>query len=352
MNRGAIVALAFASLVLAACDDGAAVLLQGEPVRPVRLETVGPVDELESRRFVGRVDAVSTVDLSFQVAGRIVEIPVQQGAIVPKGGLIAALDPTDFELALRQAEAQKELAEKDLHRKQQLIGNKTVSQAVFDQAETEFRVRSVAVDNARRNLSFARIEAPFDALVTRRLVDPFTNVQPHANIVRVQDITELRVHFNVPESLVLVSQGRDRFKVEAEFPNSGGRRFALEYREHATQPDAVAQTYQVTYGMPRTDDLNILPGMTVTVIASPREDKPQTVLSVPVSALGTDEKGRFRAWVYDATSGTVRARPVDVGPIANHRVPVLSGLSRGETIVTAGVHLLRDGMAVRPLTAD
>lgn len=342
-----VLASAASLLLLSACgdtppDDDEAGL------RPVRVMTVGAGDALTSRRFVGRVDAVSTVDLSFQVGGRIAELPVQQGSVVPAGRLIAALDPADYRLALREAEVQREQASRDLERQRTLLERGTVSPAAFDQAKTQYDLAEVALDNARRNLSYTRITAPFDALVTRRLVDRHTNVQPNTTVVRVQDVTELRVHINVPEHLVRISSETSLFDVSAFFSQHPDQPFKLEYREHETEPDAVTQTYQVSFGMPRPEDFNVLPGMTVTVEIRTHGAQGDTRFQVPVGALDMTAEGEFRVWVYDPEQRTVSPRPVEVGLLGLDQATVIDGLQAGDMLVTAGTVFLRDGMRVRP----
>lgn len=348
---GRALACAAALLTLAACGETEPPEVQPEP-RAVRLETVGAAQRPAQRRFVGRIEALSTVDLSFRVPGRVVELPVVQGTVVAKGGLIAALDPADYRLAVREAEVQRNLVSRDLARKRTLAERQVVSRATLDAAEAEMGLRDVAHSNARRNLGYTRIEAPYDALITRRLVDNYTNVQAGQEVVRVQDVTELRVHVSIPEDLIGLVQQAERFAIEAQLPAYPDRTFPLEYREHATEPDRVAQTYAVQFGLERPGGGDILPGMTAAVLVRARgEGLAGRPLDLPESALDTGPGGAFRAWVFHPEDGVVRPRPVEVGSVAGGRVPVLTGLQAGEQVVTAGVHLLSEGMAVRPAEA-
>ncbi len=319
-----------------------------EPLRPVRLHQVGDGTLSAVRHFVGRVDAVSTVDLSFQVGGRIIELPVQQGSIVPVGSLIAALDPADYRLALQEAELQLDQAGRDLERNQSLYERGSISRASLDQAETAHSLRRVALDTARRNLAYTRITAPFAALVTRRLVDPFINVQSGAEIVRVQNVDEFRVHINVPENLMSALENPDAIIAEAVFQSHPEQPVALVYREHETEPDAVAQTYRVTFGMARQQDMNVLPGMTVTVRVRAAVAAASDLHEVPQSAIDSDETGAFRVWVYDPVSNEVSARPVKLLGVNEDGLALLAGLNGDEQIVSAGLHLLHNGMRVMP----
>ncbi len=81
---------------------------------------------------------------------------------------------------------------------------------MLDQAETTYKLSQVALSTAQRNLAYTRITAPFDALVSQRLIDNYTNVGVYQPIVRVQDLTELRVRINIPEHMVkLLGQTAD-----------------------------------------------------------------------------------------------------------------------------------------------
>lgn len=335
-------------ILLSACNNNP----QTEPevVRTVRVETVAISEALAQRRFVGRVDAAETVDLSFQVGGRLAELPVREGTIVAKGQLIAALSPTDFRLAEREAAAQFEFAKLDVERKRNLAATDTIPKVMLDEAETAFKLRRVALDNARNNLSYTRIAAPFDALVTRRLLDNHTHVGPHQPVVRIQDVSTLKVKINLPEDLIKYISAADLLTIEAVFPGKTGKRLPLRYLEHATEADAVAQTYEVTLALQRPVDIAVLPGMTVSVeIDSPFSNGSREI-TIPVSAIDTDAEGKTRVWLFDPENETVSPHPVEIGAIAAKRVPVKSGLKGGEQLVTAGGHLLHDGMSVRRFT--
>ncbi len=331
----------------AQAEDGAA----PESSLPVRVEVVGEASGTATRHFVGRLEAVSTVDLSFEVGGRLAKLPVREGQVVSKGDLVAALDPTDFELAVRQAEVQRTLALKELARYRKLLKRDNVSQQAFDRAQADFSLRDVALDQARRNLDYATIEAPFRALVTRRLIDNFSAVQPKQNIVRIQNVTEIRVAIHVPEQLIHLTENVNAINAVAVFPFAKNFELPLEYREHETEPDPVTQTYKVTFGapipenVPSPDKKTILPGMTCSVRIQLAENKPDAV-SVPLSAVDTDSKGGTRVWVLDKEKSTAAPHPVTLGPVRSERVVILQGLKKGETIVTAGTRLLHEGVRV------
>lgn len=320
-------------------------------ISSVRVETLGELSPAISRSFVGRVDAVSNVNLSFQVTGRLINLPVKQGRLLPKGSLLAELDATDYKLALEQAKVRLKQAQRDVDRKRLLLKSNSVPRAIVDEASDQLRLAELGVESATRNLSYTRLEAPSDVLITRRLADRYVNLAAGTPVVRVQDVTELRAHISVPEDLVRLVSNPDLIQAKLLLPNNEDAFIALEYREHATEPDPVVQTYQVTFGFERPEQLNLLPGMTVTVVvtADPLLHKANQ-LDVALSALNTANDGSYYLWVFNSEIGQVSKRKVKVGKINGERVELLSGAIAGEQVITSGGSHLREGMKVKPFS--
>ncbi|TGY90408.1 efflux RND transporter periplasmic adaptor subunit [Marinicauda algicola] len=338
-------------LLIAACSGQTAET--DAPLKAAKIEAVMPADAPSRREFVGRVEARLTVDLAFQVPGRLADFPVSEGEIVPEGTLIARLETQDFERALREAQVQLQQAEQNLERVRTLHERGITADAALEEARTAYDLRAVALDMARQNLDYATMTAPFEGLVSRRLVDNFSTVAAGQPIARLQDLSELRVAISVPESLIATLDREAEREVVARFPFLPEQSFPLEYRELIAEPDQASQTYTVLLALPDDVPANILPGMTATVEVRLDEaaDEDAGVL-IPVSALTTTPQGSFEAWVYDPVSGAVSARPVVTGPVSGDLILVRSGLEAGELIVTAGVNALHEGMKVRPLASQ
>ncbi|PAU75513.1 efflux transporter periplasmic adaptor subunit [Halomonas salipaludis] len=333
------------ALVLTACTEGGTSTDNESVIRPVRVENAMSLPA-PSHRFVARVEAASTVDLAFRVDGQLLEQGPREGALVPHGETLAMLDTTDFELALRQVETRHGQARREYERLRRLHTQNAASTASFEQAEAEFHTQTVALEQARRQLAYARLEAPFDALVTRRLAEPFATVAANTPILRVQDMSELRLRFHVPERLSALLEHPEAYRMEAIFEAAPERRFPVRYREHRPQADPVGQSYPVSVALPRPDSLELLPGMTANLVVTRLDSEPSGV-TVPLAALDPGNDGEMRVWQFDPESQTVTPRSVTLGAALPDRVTVLDGLAAGEPIVTSGTHLLRDGMRVR-----
>ena len=331
-------AVAFAFLI---CQP---LTLAAQPT-PAILQEVTPIAGGGERVFFGRVKARQTVDLAFQVGGQILQLPIDEGQPIAEGALIGELDLEPFELSLARARAQLEQAQEDLDRLSRLSGS-TVSQVTIDDAETSVELNTIAVRDAERALKLATLRAPFDGIVARRIVPNFTTTGAGNPVVRLHDMSDLRVEIEVPE--VLFQQaGRDPdVMLEVEFAASD-KRYDLEFREVVAETTQIGQSFRLTLGMAPPDDLFVLPGASATVYARPSDAAP--LLIIPASALIFDPSGNASVMVFEpagADVGTVERRAIEIAASGSGAVQVIAGLESGEEIVAAGAPLLKDGEEV------
>jgi multidrug efflux pump subunit AcrA (membrane-fusion protein) len=323
MNRLRFLSIAALAALAAAC--GAPEPPAAEPVRAARIEAARPAEAASVREFVGRVEARLTVDLAFQVGGRLADFPVSEGQIIEDGAQVAALQTQDFERAVRTAEVQLQQARQNLDRVRTLHDRGIAADAALDEAQTAHDLR---------------------------LVDNFTTVAAGQPVARLQDVSELRVAIQVPESVLAMVDETDPREMTARFPFLPDQTFPLEFRELVAEPDRASQTYTALFALPADIPANILPGMTASVRIIIEPDAPvadRTSALIPVSALSPTPDGGFIVWVFDPRQGAVTSRSVALGPVTGETVRVDEGLRPGEQIVTAGVNALYEGMAVRPL---
>jgi RND family efflux transporter MFP subunit len=264
--------------------------------------------------------------------------------------LVAALESKDFELAVREAQVQLQLARQDLERKQQVLQQKGIARSVVDDAKSNYELQRVRLEKARESLADARLLAPFDAFVTRRYVDNFVNVRAGEKIVKLNDLHHLLVIANIPENLLATVTAEQVIGINAEFDFALGTRFPLAQYETRGEADSVAQTYEVSFTMDRPTQPNILPGMTASVKVELREisgSAPVTV--IPTSALVNDPDAGFFVWIFDPDSRLVARRNVTVETPQEQGVPVTAGLEGGDLVVATGANQLLDGMQIRVL---
>lgn len=347
-----IAALSFA-IWLSGCSQNDAPAISDSP-RPVKTVVVETPDEGGVRRFPGRIDALNKAELGFRVAGTIQELPVKEGDSVEEGQLLVALDPTDYEIAAKDAQAAFDRAKNDYDRAQELVGKGFISRSDFDAKEAEFKRAEVALDQANQNLAYTRLTASFAGTVAERYVERFEEVQAKQPVLAIQDNAQLVVRIDVPENIILRIRPsgdraqRRRIPVTASFDSQPGQTFDLSLREIATRADAKTQTFEVTYTLPAPEDFIVLPGMTATVTADfTKVEAREVVYYLPATAVAADASLSPFVWVVDEGAMTVQKNPITVGRMSGWSIEVTGGLEPGNRVVTAGVGALAEGMKVR-----
>ena len=323
-------------------DTGRTGAVAVELARAARAETT------RTRDFVGRVAALDVVDLAFQVSGQIVELPVSEGERRAEGALIARLDTVDFELALEHARATAELAEIGFRRASELAQREVAAQARLDQARADRTQAEISLREAERRLDQATITAPFDALVARVIAAPFSNTTPSQPVVRLQDVSEMRVIVSLPEEIAALARADSAsFAFSATFPAAPGYEAALALREFVTEADPVAQTYQVEFAITDAVDPRLLPGMSAKVTGVPDTGSEAAPVVVPVGAVDTTGDSGPRVWRVDPETSEVAPREVTLGLPRRGHIVVLEGLAPGDRVVAAGWTGLTEGARVR-----
>jgi RND family efflux transporter MFP subunit len=337
--------------VLTGCAEEE-VIEAGVQVRPVKTIVVGDGAASGIRNFPGKVDALRRVDLAFRVSGTLKELPVKENDEVTRGQTVAALDPADFRTRLADREATFGRLERDYARAQELIKENFISRSDFDRIEADYRSAKAALDQARLDLSYTELKAPFDGIIARRAVQNFEEVQAKQAILALRDLSLLEVKFGVPEGIVqrlTETPESEVIPVTATFDSAPDQAFALTFREFANTADPATQTFEATFVLPRPEGLEVLPGMTANVSVDLSAFFEGEAYFVPVTAVTADPALGPHVWVVDERTGQVSARPVTLGRMSGASIEVFEGINPGERVVTAGTGYLGEGMQVELL---
>ena len=325
------------------------------PVRPVKLHQVSAESQGAVRQFPAVVAPTERASLTFRVSGKLVQLIARPGQMVEKGELLARLDDTDFKLKLDQAKARFELAQTQFVRAEQLIAQKLVSQAVFDEAKAQLQVAQADLSTAETALSYTRLEAPFAGNISRLLVENHENVAAQQGIMELQVRDQVDVVIQVPEDVISNVRKDFDYQPEVVFDSHPQYRYRARIREWDTQADPATNSFKVVFSMPTPTEFNVLSGMTANVIAeiSKISTAYTDALFIPASAIFMPAdvslaRQQSYVWVYDANTGSVSKRQVSVSSLTSAGAAVTAGLAAGEQVVSAGVQQLTEGQKVRP----
>lgn len=347
-------ALALA-LALAGCNKPAEKV---EEIRPVRAIKMTPAATDTVAEFSGEIRARYESRLGFRVGGKIVQRKVDVGAVVKKGDVLMRLDPQDLQLAQSQAnaalgaaESSLSLAKAELARYKELRDKNFVSQAVLDSKESAYRSALAARDQAsaalrtqRNQTGYGNLVADVDGVVTGIDAETGQVVAAGTPVVRVAQLGEKEIVISIPEDQV--DALRRVSDVTVRTWANPTQSLPGKLRELSPVADTATRTYTARISIPKAP-ADIRLGMTAYVTFSASTAKP--MLKVPLTAL-VQNQGGSAVWVVE--NGTVKLTPVQLAAPSGNDMLVASGIESGQTVVTAGVNLLKPGQKVTVLEAD
>jgi membrane fusion protein, multidrug efflux system len=314
---------------------------------------------------LGNVQAFYTAKITARVDGQLERVAFVEGQLVKKGDLLAQIDPRPLQAALDQATgmqakdaAQLDSAKRDLQRYMVLAPQNLTSQQVLDtqralvaQLEAQLKVDQGAIDNARTQLAYTSITAPFSGRTGIRAVDPgnIVHATDTTGIVVVTQMQPISIVFTLPEDAVLqINQALAAGEVGVA-ALSRDDRTQLDTGTLAlidNEIDPTTGTVRLKATFPNAHDA-LWPGqfVNVRVLLHQRRD----AVTLPTTAVERGPNGLF-AYVVKADS-TVEVRPIKTAEDIEGFTVVTEGLQSGERVVTTNQYRLQPGAHVRTVAA-
>ena len=345
------ISLSVAASVLSACTKPTPA---EEPVRAVKVITVGADAQHTNPEYSGEVRARVESRLGFRVAGKIIRRRVELGQKVRAGDVLAQLDPQDYKLIADSARAQlaaaatnRDLAAADFRRFKDLREQNFISSAELERRETTLKAAQAQFEQAQAQLSgqgnqltYTNLVADVSGVVTAVDAEVGQVVAAGTPIVRIAQEGARDVMFSVPEDKVQAVRVGSAAQVQRW---ASQQTLRGTVREVAASADPVTRTYSVKLTM---DGKDVLPlGATVTVTAAAFAHGDTPLIKLPTSALLRDGNGSA-VWLLDSATMTVKLKPIDIATADGNAVVVRSGLEPGMQVVVAGVHVLQPGQKV------
>lgn len=311
----------------------------GGMAMPVEATTVESGTATLDINAVGSLRANESVIIRAEIPGRITDIHFSEGQTVQQGAPLVNLDASEFQAQLAESATSVKLNNLNFKRAQEMAEKKLLSRQSYDEAQAKLAQSRASQAFYEARLAKTKLHAPFAGVLGLRQVSPGEYVQAGQDIVNLEDISSLKLDFNVPESyLAKVQQDQDvEVRVDA-YPEQvfRGKIYAINPRI-----DEKTRTLLLRAVIPNPDG-RLRPGMfaRVSLILERRAN----ALLVPEQALvpkGTDQV------IYRVNDGKALPVKVTIGQRRDGKVEIIAGLNAGDTIVVAGQAKLRDGMPVK-----
>jgi RND family efflux transporter MFP subunit len=352
--------------LLAACS--------GTAQLPARVPTAVKVTQMKPQaagggsRYAATINAASRVELAFRMGGYVEQIgqvkgvdgklrEVQEGDRVPKGMQLARVRLQDYEqklseanAALSEASASRAQTERDYERASRLFGSGSISRAEMDVSKARMqssraRVQGSAarVAEAQSAMGDASLVSPFEGVILKRNLETGALVAPGLPCFSIADTTKVKVLFGVADSELEKLKVGSVQNVSTEAFR--GRVFKGQISRIAPAADAKSHVFEVEVTIPNPgDELKV--GMTaaLSLPTAPGEGPAPLVPLTAVVRSATNAEGFA---VYVVKDQVAHLRDVELGGFVGNSIPVKSGLTEGESVVTMGATLLSDGQTVQ-----
>jgi RND family efflux transporter MFP subunit len=316
-----------------------------------------PVRQAELARTLevsGTLVAVNSAFVKARVAAEVKSVAVREGDPVRVGQLLAQLDPTEFDLRLRQAEqqaqaarAQVEIAQRALQNSRSLVTQGFISATALENAvsteagaQATLQAALAAVDLARKARGDATVTAPIAGFVAQRLVQPGERVPVDARLIEIVDLSRLELQATVPPENA--AQLRVGSTARLQVDGIDGSVPALVVR---INPSAQAGSRSVVAYL----ELTPLPGLRQGLFARGSiELERRRALLLPPSAVRNDQA---QPYALRLEGERVAQRTLQLGARGlsgtDEAVEVLDGLAEGDRVLSGSLGAVRDGAQVR-----
>jgi len=344
-------ALALGAALLAGCSRQEAA---PEPIRSVKVITVG-IDAFQAtHEFAGEVKPRVESRLGFRVGGKMIKRQAEVGQRVKTGDVLAQLDARDYQLAADAAHAQvnaaqtnRDLAAADFKRYAALREQNFISGAELERRETTLKAAQAQLDQAKAQLAsqgnqatYANLVADAPGVITAVEAESGQVVNPGMTVVRVAVDGPRDVVFSVPEDKISAVKAGTDVAVRVWSDN---RDVKGKVREVAAAADPVTRTFPIKVSLDAGANVSL--GTTVYVSPQSLSMVGTPVIKLPTSALRKEGNGTA-VWVLDKQTMTVKSQPVQIATADGNEAVIASGLLPGMLVVSAGVHVLSPGQKV------
>jgi membrane fusion protein (multidrug efflux system) len=314
-----------------------------KPGLPVKAERVKVADVQSDVTAVGTLLAADSVVIRPEIAGRVVGLHFQEGQVVARGAKLVTLDPAEYRARVAGSSADARVQSQRYERAKELLDQNFISKEALDVARGNMDRALAQQQQDEALLSKTIIVAPFSGIVGLRQISPGAYVRAGDDIVRLENVSSVKLDFRVPEAYLSKLKPNQEVSVKTDaFPNDTfkGRIFALE-------PGVDEKTRTVLARALIPNQQNKLRAGMFARVNVLLETRPDAIL-VPEEAIWPQGRDTF---VYRVVDGKAMLTKIELGVRRPGEVEVVKGLGATDMVVTDGQMKLKDGAPVTVMPA-
>ena len=328
-------------LLMASCGSKSK---EKQDIQSVRVEKVMPNDEKNLLQYPGKVKAAQDINISFRVSGTIDKIHVKDGEYVKEGQLLAEMDPTDYEIQLKGTEAKYKEVKAEADRVIALYKTGGTTPNNYDKAVYGLEQITALYNHHKDQLAYTRLYAPFNGYIQKHVFEAHETVGAGMPVLAMISSGVPEVEINLPAAEYIRRGQFSRYHCTFElYPNQifPLKLIGITRKANANQLYTMRLLLDAK-GLPMPS-----PGMN-TMVSIFYDDDADHSMQVPGgSVLHKDDKSYV--YIYQADKSCVNLCEVSmVKALSNGRYIVNSDqLKPGDTVVSAGIHFIKDGETVK-----
>lgn len=343
MKRGLFITSLILGLITSSCGNDE---VQKETIPNVKTDIVQLCGSGNSATFPGRIKAGEDINLSFRIAGPIASINVSSGNFVKKGDVLAQIDSRDYSTQLAATEAEYRQVKNLTERVVTLYNKDGITENEYDKAVYGLEQITAKYDSHKNALTDTKLVAPYDGYIQKTYYSAKETVNAGMPVVSMIGSSSMEVEINIPSNDYAKREEIESFVCTSEiYP---GKEYPMEM-VGVNRKANLNELYTVYLNLLTPDGYPPLtPGMNVKVEVKYNNTDQEKYL-VPINALITGNTGSS-VWVYNQKDSTINKKEVLIDGINNKGdAIILSGISSGDTVVSAGASSLKEGQKVRPI---
>ncbi len=306
---------------------------------PVKVVKVSESSYMNSRNYVGTVEAVSSSSLSFEVMGNVNKVFVTEGENVQKGKLLATLDKATLQNSYNASLASLKEAQDAYNRMKSLYDNGSLPEMKWVEVQSKLQQAVSMEQISRKNLKDAGLHAPFSGVISSKSIEPGMNVMPGIEVMQLADISTVNIKIAVPEKEISrVNKGQ---QAEVRVGALGDKLFTGVVSEKGIAANPLAHTYEVKIKLNNTSH-ELMPGMVCKVGVHSHETEAGIVL--PNHTVQLQPDGKKFVWVVKGNAASQRM--VSTGELTTQGVVITAGLQPGDEVIVSGNQKVSEGTKI------